>query len=126
MADSGDSPRSKLDFLYRDVLGEVTKLVERLEAVSAQLGEVAQARAGDATADALTRAAAASAARVRMEFERSGEIARRRLAEVADEAARAAPGLQGACWRDYVVWGAVYLGASILGGAVVALVLRMP
>ncbi len=126
MPDPCDSPRSKLDFLYRDVLGEVTNLVERLEVVSAELRDIAKARAGEGTAEALARAAGASAVKVRTELERSAEMAGRRLADVVDEAARAALGLQGARRRDYMVWGAVYLGASMLGGAVVALVLRMP
>jgi hypothetical protein len=126
MADSGDSPRSKLDFLYRDVLGEVASLVERLEAVSAELGDVAKARAGQATAEALVRAAGASAGKVRTELERSAEIACRRLGLAVDEAASAASRFQGARRRDYVIWGAAYLGASLLGGAVAALLLRIP
>ncbi len=126
MADSGDSPRSKLDFLYRDVLGEVTSLVERLEAVSAELGAVAKARATEGTAEALARAAGASAAKVRTEFERSAEIACQRLGLVVHETARAVSEIQGARRRDYVIWGAAYLGASLLGGAVAALLLRMP
>jgi hypothetical protein len=126
MVDSGESPRSKLDFLYRDVLGEVAGLVERLEAVSVELREAAKAGAGEGTAEVLARAAAAAAGKVRTELERSAETACRRLGAAVPETARAARELQRAGWRDHVIWGAVCLGASILGGAVTALLLRMP
>jgi DNA anti-recombination protein RmuC len=41
MADERNPARTKLDFLYREVLGEVASLVDRLEAVSTSL-EAAQ------------------------------------------------------------------------------------
>ena len=124
--DPGESARTKLDFLYREVLGEVTNLVERLEAVSAELRHTAKVHGTEATAETLARAAGASAARVRTEIERSAEVACRKLGLAVDEAARAARGLQGARRRDYFIWGAGYLGASLVGGAVAALLLRMP
>lgn len=126
MADPGDSARTKLEFLYRDVLGEVTNLVARMEAVSAEIRAVAKAHGTEGTGETLARVAGASAARVRTEIERSAEVACRKLGLAVDEAARAARGLQGARPRDYFIWGAGYLGASLVGGAVAALLLRMP
>jgi len=118
MADPLDTPRSKLDFLYRDVLGEVARLVERLETVSGELREATKALEG--TAEAGTRWAGGGAAKVRAELERSAEMACRRLAAV-HETATASPKAR---WRDGLVWGGICLGASMLGGAVVALMLR--
>ena len=117
-----DAPRAKLDFLYRDVLGEVTKLVERLETVSAELREAGKVRAPSASAAAC--AGGGLAAKVRAELERSAEMACQRIGAAVQDAARSAHGPPEA--RHYVVWGAVFLGASLLGGTVVALVLRAP
>lgn len=126
MPEPRDAPRSKLDFLYQDVLGEVTTLVERLETVSAQLHDVAKSRVGEVTAEALARAANASAARARTDFERSAENAKRELSEVVGEAARAVRELQEARWRDWVLWAAIYFTSSMVGGSVGALIIKMP
>ena len=126
MLDTGDTARSKLEFLYRDVLGEVARLVEKLEAVSSELREVAKARTSEGTVEALARASAVSAAKVRAELECSAETACRQLATGVQESARALRELQRARARDYLVWGIVYVGASMLGGAVAALLLRIP
>ena len=126
MADASDAPRTKLDFLYREVLGEAARLVDRLESVGRELGEVARTHAPEGAAESLERAASASTARVRAEFERLVEDACQKLGAVGREAMVARREIRKGRRRDYALWGAIYFGASMLGGAVVALVLRAP
>jgi len=125
MANPADSPRAKLEFLYRDVLGEVTNLVTRLEAVTAEFAVIRKNRVVEGAAETLARAAGASSAKLRTELEASTEMAARRLVAVVQESTRIVREVRAARRRDYVIWGVVYFGASAFGGSIVALVLSI-
>jgi ElaB/YqjD/DUF883 family membrane-anchored ribosome-binding protein len=119
------APRTKLDFIYQEVLGEVAELVKRLEAISATLREVARSSAGERSAEALERAAAEAARRVRRELERAGEAERRRFTALVQDAVSAAEAVAAARrWKGLARAAAVSLVAAFLGGAAVLLLQR--
>jgi len=115
-------PRTKLEFLYGEVLGEVTRLVERLEEVSAQLAEVSRSHSAERAAEVLDRAVAASAGRARAELERGTEILRRRFSHLANDLALARAGSNRR--RGFglaAICGATALAASLVGGTLLVL-----
>jgi hypothetical protein len=118
---AGDAtPRTKLDFLYSEILGELSDLVKRLEVVSAAVAEVSRSRAADRSADALERAAAVSASRVRSDLERAAEKAGRNLATLVGQVVGAAEVARGARrWRAYAVCAGLSLVGSFVGGGLV-------
>ena len=119
------APRTKLDFIYQEVLGEVAELVKRLEAISATLREVASSSARERSAEALERAAAEAARRVRLELERAAEAERRRFTALVQDAVSAAEAITATGrWRGLARAAAVSLVAAFLGGAAVALLQR--
>jgi len=72
-------PRSKLDLIYQEVLGEVVQLVERLETVSAQLEHVALQESGKLRSDLETAIGEATAALRALEGERRRTLLHRSL-----------------------------------------------
>ena len=76
---AGEPARSKLEFIYQEVLGDVGDLVKRLEVVLAKQQEIERARASERPAEALERAVAAAASRARGDLEHATEHARRSL-----------------------------------------------
>jgi hypothetical protein len=116
------TPRRKLDFIYQEVLGEVSDLVKRLEVVAAAVEEVARTRAGERTAEALELAATAAAGRVRTELTRAADHAGRRVASLLGEAKREAQGAAGAArWHALALSTGLALVAAFVGGGLVVL-----
>jgi ElaB/YqjD/DUF883 family membrane-anchored ribosome-binding protein len=119
------APRTKLDFIYQEVLGEAADLVKRLEAISATLREVASSSAAERTVEALERAAVEGAWRVRREIERVGEAERHRFTVLVEEAVSAAEAVIAATrWKVLAGTAAVCLVAAFLGGAAALLLQR--
>lgn len=103
------TPRTKLDFIYQEILGEVSTLVERLEEVAHELHEVTRSRAVERAAEVLERAATASASRLRRELERGTEQARKDIGSFWGEAR----------WALYAACAGISLAAALMGGLLV-------
>lgn len=114
-------PRSKLDFIYQEVLGDVADLVKRLEAVQTKMQELERSRAGERSAEALEQAVAAATSRARGDFERAAEQARRRLLAALDEAVSAARPAEKSRWWLYATCTGLALGASAAAGTIIVL-----
>jgi uncharacterized protein YukE len=114
-------PRTKLDIIYQEVLGEVSTLIERLETVAGQLATATEtvSEAGPAQARA---ASAASAAAVR-DIKAEGAKVTDALASLASEAKEAAQAVSGASTRLSAHVMVLGLLAGAIGGALVCVIL---
>jgi hypothetical protein len=113
----GDPARSKLEFIYQEVLGDVGDLVKRLEVVLAKQQEIERARASERPAEALERAAAAAASRACGDLERTADHARRSLVATLEELGAAGDASQRSRWRLYALCVALSLGSGLVVGA---------
>ena len=118
---AADAPRSKLEFLYQDVLGEVGDLIKRLEAVVAKQQEIERARAAERPAEALERAATAASSRARGDFERAAESARRALVTTFNECAVIEGESGRRRWRLFALCAGLSVGGGLLTGATIVL-----
>jgi len=117
----GDPARSKLEFIYQEVLGDVGDLVKRLEVVLAKQQEIERAHASERPAEALERAAAAAAARARGDLERATEHARRSLVTALEELGVTGEASERSRWRLYALCVGISLGSGLMVGATVVL-----
>lgn len=117
---AGD-PRSKLDIIYQEVLGEVSTLVERLETVAGQLA-TASDKVDDA-GPALSRGASAATASAVREIKAEGSKVTESLAALATEAREAAEAVSGASRRLSGYIAVLGLLAGAIGGALVCVIL---
>ena len=117
----GDPARSKLEFIYQEVLGDVGDLVKRLEVVLAKQQEIERARASERPAEALERAVAAAASRARADLERAADHARRSLVATLNEFAVIGGEADKGRWRLYALCSGLSLGSGILAGATIVL-----
>jgi uncharacterized protein YukE len=114
-------PRSKLDIIYQEVLGEVSTLVERLETVAAQL--VTASDKVDEAGPAQARAASAASVAAVREIKAEGAKVTDALASLAGEAKEAAQAVSGASRRLSAYVAVLGLLAGAIGGALVCVIL---
>jgi uncharacterized protein with LGFP repeats len=104
MSESDDparTPRSKLDFIYQEVLGEVGGLVGRLEAVSAQQAGLIEklTQAGPDAARAVQRAGATASASMLAEAKEQREKINAEWQALAAQTSKAAGVINGSARR---------------------------
>lgn len=105
-------PRTKLDIIYQEVLGDVSDLVGRAEALGQKLDGLSH---GAAQASAAVNAASVAAtAKLRAEIEKTTTTAVERLQSVVKEATAAASVVDQAARR----FALLALLTGVLGGAV--------
>jgi hypothetical protein len=118
---AGDPARSKLEFIYQEVLGDVGDLVKRLEVVLAKQQEIERTRSAERPAEALERAAVAASSRARGDFERAADQARRTLLATLREFEAIGGGADRARWRLYALCAGLSLGSGIVAGVTIVL-----
>jgi hypothetical protein len=121
----GGEPRSKLDIIYQEVLGEVGVVVKRLELVSAQLDRILTTRPVDRMAEALQNAALMASGRLRIDLDRATGNASKSLNAAAAEAAMAVHALKEERRGVFVERTALAFCAALLGGVVAAFLARL-
>ncbi|HTP29769.1 MAG TPA: hypothetical protein VMK12_29420 [Anaeromyxobacteraceae bacterium] len=121
----GGDPRTKLDVLYQDVLGEVEGLVERLEKVSAQLEAALRGKPAERVVEAIERAAMVGSGKLRADLDRAIGEARKGLGEAASEATAALHAVERERRRTLMQWTALTFCAAMLGGLVSAVVVHL-
>ena len=117
----GDPARSKLEFIYQEVLGDVGDLVKRLEVVLAKQQEIERASASERPAEAVERAVAAAASRARGEVERATDHARRSLVATLNEFAAIGGEADKGRWRLYALCAGLSLGSGLVAGTILVL-----
>ena len=121
----GGDPRSKLDIIYQDVLGEVVEVVKRLEAVSAQLDRVVTARPADRVAEAIQRAALMASSKFRTDLDRTIGDARKGLSAATSQATAALHAVGAERRRTLFERTALAFCAAVLGGVVAGLLVHL-
>ncbi len=121
----GGEPRSKLDIIYQEVLGEVVEVVKRLEAVSAQMDGVATAKPADRVAEMIQEAALMASAKVRSELDQALADARQGLSAAASEVTAALHAVEAERQRTFWARMNAMFGAAVLGGVVAGLMLHV-
>ncbi len=121
----GGEPRSKLDIIYQEVLGEVVELVKRLEAVSARMDGVATAKPADRMAEMIEEAALMASAKVRSELDQAIANARQNLSAAAGEVAAALHAVEAERQRTFWARMNAMFCAAVLGGVVAGLMLHV-
>ena len=115
--------RTKLDILYQDVVGDVSSLLSRIEAISATLALQPEQinRTSEKLGESLTIAANTTARRINAEFEKSCIATLQDLRVITQEAKSAARIVEGASNQFSTI--ALVLGffGGMLGGAFVAM-----
>lgn len=117
---AGD-PRSKLDIIYQEVLGEVADLVGRVEAVTSQVAEVIKAESR--AAQAIHEASAAASEKLRGDLDRACNTTVQKLRTVAREVDAAAGVVGGAAKRFALLALLVGLGGGVIGGTLAGIAL---
>jgi bifunctional pyridoxal-dependent enzyme with beta-cystathionase and maltose regulon repressor activities len=125
MVAMGGEPRSKLDIIYQEVLGEVVEVVKRLEAVSAQIDGVATAKPADRVAEVIQDAALKAIAKVRSELDQAIADAHQGLSAAASEVAAALHALEAERHRTFWARMNATFCAAVLGGVVAGLMLHV-
>jgi phosphotransacetylase len=117
-------PRSKLDILYQDVLGEVSDLVTRIETAKEQLANIAEqsARSGERTAEQLRQVAATAAGKLKGELEQTGTRLIAKMENAAKDTSTAAALVHRSARRFATLALTVGLAAGVIGGALAGLV----
>ena len=112
-------PRTKLDIIYQEVLGEVSELVGRLEAVSERLTEASEqaGRAGERSAEQIHQVTAAAAAKLKAELDHAGDKLLSRVETVMQEASAAAAVVNRSARRFATLALVVGLAGGVIGGA---------
>lgn len=112
-------PRTKLDIIYQEVLGEVSDLVGRLEVVSERLAEASDqcGRAGERSAEQIHQVTGAAASKLRVELDHAGDRLLSRVEKAADEAGRAAAVVHRSAQRFATLALIVGIAGGVIGGA---------
>ena len=112
-------PRTKLDIIYQEVLGEVSELVGRIEAISERLTEASElaGRAGERPAEQIHQVTAAAAFKLKTELEHAGNQLLSRVETVTKEASAAAAVVHRSAQRFATLALAVGLAGGVIGGA---------
>ncbi|WP_323000525.1 hypothetical protein [Denitromonas sp.] len=112
-------PRTKLDIIYQEVLGEVSELVGRVEAATERLAEASElaGRAGERSAEQIHQVTAAAAAKLKAELEHVGDRLLKQVETVAEEAGAAASVVHRSARRFATLALAVGLAGGVIGGA---------
>jgi len=118
---AGEPARSKLEFIYQEVLGDVGDLVKRLEVVLAKQQEIERSRASERPAEALERAASVASSRARSEFERAAEHASRALVAALEDLALPGGAAEKGRWRLYALCTGLSLGSGFVAGTILVL-----
>lgn len=112
-------PRSKLDIIYQEVLGEVSDLVGRVEAAAGQLTDITNS--GDRAALTIGEASAAATLKIRSELDRTAKDAIQKLQAVVKDAEAAARLVDGSARRFALLALLTGLAGGIIGGILVGL-----
>ena len=117
--------RTKLDILYQDVVGDVSSLLSRIEAISAALSLQPEQinRTSKKLGESLTIAANTTARRINAEFEKSCIATLQDLRAITQEAKSAARIVEGASKRFSTIALVLGIFGGILGGAFIAMLL---
>lgn len=121
---AGD-PRTKLDVIYQEVLGEVGDLVDRLEAVSTQLEAAVRGKPAERVVEAIERAAFVASGKLRTDMDRAIGEARKELGAAAHEAEAALHAIERERRRTLTRWTLLTFCASLLGGIVAGVVVHV-
>jgi len=121
----GNEPRSKLDIIYQEVLGEVVQVMKRLETVSAQLDGVLAAKPGERAAEVIQLAALTASGKLRTDLDRAIGNACKSLSGAVSEATATLHALETERQRVSVEWAAVTFSAAVMGGLLGGLVVQV-
>lgn len=118
-------PRSKLDIIYQEVLGEVVQVMKRLETVSAHLDKILAAKPGDRAAEVIHLAALTASGKVRNDLDCAIGKACEGLSAAVSEATATLHALETERQRASAEWATVTLLAAVLGGLMGGLVVHV-
>jgi len=112
-------PRTKLDVIYQEVLGEVAELVTRLEQTAAKVAEAGQA--GELARQAVSQAAAEAGRAFRRDLDKHSSTLLEGLQKAAGEAKAAAMVVDKAGRRFALLALVTGLAAGLVGGCLAGL-----
>ncbi len=118
-ADPAAVPRTKLEVLYHEVLGDVAALVGRLEAIQGKMQDLERSHASERAGEVLERAAAVASSRVRADLDHAANQARKHLKVLVEELAASADAAGRVWrWRLYAACAGLSLLSAFVGGSV--------